>query len=87
VNPTHVAVALRYAPPAVPVPEILVRAQDDAALRVRAIAREHRIPVVEDVALARLLFARGAGGRPIPADAYVAVAQIVAALAREGLLA
>jgi flagellar biosynthesis protein FlhB len=87
VNPTHVAVALRYAPPAVPVPEILVRALDDAALRVRAIAREHRIPVVEDVALARLLYARGEGGRPIPADAYVAVAQIVAALAREGLLA
>jgi len=87
VNPTHVAVALRYAPPAVPVPEILVRAQDDAALRVRAIARERRIPIVEDVALARLLFARGEGGRPIPPDAYVAVAQIVAALAREGLLA
>jgi flagellar biosynthesis protein FlhB len=87
VNPTHVAVALRYGPPAVPVPEILVRAIDDVALRVRAIAREHRIPIVEDVALARLLYARGEGGRPIPADAYVAVAQIVAALARDGLLA
>jgi flagellar biosynthesis protein FlhB len=87
VNPTHVAVGLRYAPPAVPVPEIVVRAQDDAALRVRAIAREHRIPVIEDVGLARLLFARGEGGRPIPPDAYVAVAQIVAALARAGLFA
>jgi flagellar biosynthesis protein FlhB len=53
---------------------------------VRAIARERRIPVVEDGVLARLLYARGEGGRPIPADAYVAVAQIVAALAREGLL-
>jgi flagellar biosynthesis protein FlhB len=87
VNPTHVAVALRYAPPAVPVPEILVRALDDAALRVRAIARERSIPIVEDVALARFLYSRGEGGRPIPADAYVAVAQIVAALARDGLLA
>jgi flagellar biosynthesis protein FlhB len=87
VNPTHVAVALRYAPPAIPVPEILVRAIDDAALHVRALAREHHIPVVEDVALARLLYARGEGGRPIPADAYVAVAQIIAALARDGLLA
>jgi flagellar biosynthetic protein FlhB len=86
VNPTHVAVALRYAPPAVPVPEILVRAVDDAALRVRSIAREHRIPVIEDVALARLLYAQGESGRAIPPDAYVAVAQIVAALARSGAL-
>ncbi|HEV3087470.1 MAG TPA: EscU/YscU/HrcU family type III secretion system export apparatus switch protein [Candidatus Elarobacter sp.] len=86
VNPEHVAVALRYAPPEVPVPEILVRALDEAALRVKAIARENRIPVVEDVGLARLLYAQGRNGRAIPPDAYVAVAQIVAALAREGLL-
>jgi len=85
VNPDHVAVALRYAPPCVPVPEILVRALDDAALRVRAIARECGIPIVEDVALARLLFAQGENGRAIPPDAYVAVAQIVAALTRDGL--
>jgi flagellar biosynthetic protein FlhB len=86
VNPAHVAVALRYAPPAVPVPEILVRALDDAALRVKAIAREHRIPVVEDVTLARLLFAHGQSGRAIPPETYVAVAQVIAALAREGVL-
>ena len=85
VNPTHVAVALRYAPPEILVPQILVRALDDAAQRVKAIAREHAIPLVEDVALARLLYAQGEAGRAIPADAYVAVAQIVAALAREGL--
>jgi flagellar biosynthesis protein FlhB len=87
VNPTHVAVALRYAPPEIPVPEILVRALDAAALRVRAIAHEHRIPVVEDVALARLLYARGRSGRAIPADAYVVVAQVLAELARAGVLA
>ena len=86
VNPTHVAVALRYAPPEIPVPQILVRALDEAALRVRAIAREHGIPVVEDVGLARLLYAQGESGRAIPAGAYLAVAQIVASLAREGVL-
>ena len=86
VNPAHVAVAVRYAPPGVPVPQILVRALDDAALRVKAIAREHRIPIVEDVALARLLFANGESGRAIPPETYVAVAQIIAALAREGVL-
>ncbi len=86
VNPAHVAVAIRYAPPAVPVPEILVRALDEAALRVKALAREHRIPIVEDVTLARLLFAHGESGRAIPPETYVAVALIIAALAREGVL-
>jgi flagellar biosynthesis protein FlhB len=85
VNPVHVAVALRYAPPSVPVPEVLVRALDDAALRVRAIARECAIPIVEDVALARLLYAHGENGRAIPPDAYVAVAQIIAELVRAGV--
>jgi len=84
VNPTHVAVALRYAPPAVPVPEILVRAADAVAARVRAIATAHRIPIVEDVALARLLYAQGDAGGAIPLEAYVAVAEIIAALARDG---
>ena len=64
-----------------------MRALDDVALRVRALAREHGIPIVEDVALARLLYAQGESGRPIPADAYVAVAQVIAVLARDGLLA
>jgi flagellar biosynthetic protein FlhB len=86
VNPEHVAVAIRYRPPEVPVPQILVRALNDAALRVKALAREHRIPVVEDVVLARLLFAHGGSGRAIPPETYVAVAQVIAALAREGVL-
>ena len=86
VNPTHVAVALRYAPPAHPVPEILVRASDDAARRVRAIAVERGLPIVENVPLARLLFATGTSGRAIPPETYVAVAQIVAELTHAGLL-
>jgi len=86
VNPTHIAIAIRYAPPEVPVPEILVRAVDEAALRVREIARAARIPLVENVALARALFASGSAGRPIPRDAYVAVAHVIAELGRAGLL-
>ena len=86
VNPEHVAVALRYAPPEVPVPEILVRALDDAALRVKVLARELAIPIVEDVALARALYAQGEAGSTIPPATYVAVALVVAALARDGLL-
>ncbi len=87
VNPTHIAIALRYAPPAVPVPEIVVRASDAAALEVRTIAERARIPVVEDVALARLLWRSGEAGRPIPADSFVAVATAIAALIRAGVLA
>jgi flagellar biosynthesis protein FlhB len=86
VNPTHVAVAIRYAPPVVPVPEIIVRAADAVALEVRAIAESKRIPIVEDIALARLLWRSGEAGRPIPAESFVAVAYAIAALVRAGAL-
>jgi flagellar biosynthesis protein FlhB len=86
VNPTHIAIAIRYAPPAVPVPEIIVRAADAVALDVRAIAERECIPVVEDIALARLLWRSGEAGRPIPAESFVAVAYTIAALVRAGVL-
>lgn len=85
-NPDHIAVALKYAPPGVPVPEILVRACDEGAVRVKAIAKSHGIPIIEDVPLARALFAGGDAGEAIPRSLYVAVAQIVAGLAHEGVL-
>jgi flagellar biosynthesis protein FlhB len=81
VNPTHVAVALRYAPPQTPVPEILVRAADVKARKVRELAAELSIPTIEDPSLARRLYAHDALG-PIPPETYVAVAQIVAHLQR-----
>jgi flagellar biosynthesis protein FlhB len=86
VNPTHIAIAVRYAPPRMPVPEILVRAADDAAREVRAIAERAHIPLVEDVPLARLLWRCGEAGRPIPPESFVPVAYAIAALARAGLL-
>lgn len=82
VNPMHVAIALQYRPPEVPVPLVLVRAADEAALRVREHARALRIPVIEDVALARALHRDARFGAPIPHAHYVAVAEIVAALMR-----
>jgi len=86
VNPTHVAVALAYAPPEIPVPTILVRAADERALRVRELAASHGVPVVENVSLARALFADGSVGAPIPHEYYVAVAEVVAALLKSGVL-
>jgi flagellar biosynthesis protein FlhB len=81
-NPTHVAVALEYGPPAVPVPRAVVRAADELASRVVRLARSYRIPVVENVTLARALYRDTRIGEPIPHAHYVAVAEVVAALLR-----
>ena len=86
VNPTHIAIALKYDPPRVSVPEIVVRAADDAAAHVRTLARERGIPIVENVPLACALYASGAAGRPIANEHFAAVAQIIAELARAGVL-
>ena len=83
-NPTHVAVALAYDPPAIMVPEVLVRAAGETARRVRELAERYAVPVVEDAALARALYRDGRGDAPIPRAHYVAVAAIVAALSRKG---
>ncbi len=82
-NPTHFAVALQYDPPRVPVPKILCRAADEMAFEVRRIAESRDIPIIENIELARTLFARGKAGKEIPEDTYLAVAEIVAALNRE----
>ena len=86
-NPTHVAIALAYRPPEIAVPVLLVCARDAVALRVRALAIAFNIPVVEDPVLARALLRSGRVGRPIAAEHYIAVAEIVVALSREGVLA
>ncbi len=86
VNPTHIAIAVRYAPPEVAVPEILVRAADEAAQSVKAIATARGIPIIENVALARALYAHGEAGRAIPTDTFVAVARIIAELVRAGAM-
>ncbi|HEY8297033.1 MAG TPA: EscU/YscU/HrcU family type III secretion system export apparatus switch protein [Candidatus Baltobacteraceae bacterium] len=85
-NPTHIAIALAYRPPDVAVPRVLVRAADAAAARVRELAAQHRIPLVENVPLARELYAAAWPGEAIPHATYVAVAEIVAALAKSGAL-
>jgi flagellar biosynthesis protein FlhB len=82
-NPTHVAIALEYRPPEVAVPRVLVRAIDEGAQEVKRLARELRVPIVENVALARELLASTDVGDFIPPSAYAAVAAIVAVILRE----
>lgn len=79
-NPEHIAIALEYRPPAVPVPRVLVRAADEVAARVRELAKEHNVPLVHDIALARTLYAITAPNEFIPPQLYLAIAQIVANL-------
>lgn len=86
VNPTHVAIAMAYRPPRIAVPEVLVAAADATALRVREIAHRENIPVVENAALARALYHDARAGCAIPRAFYAAVADVVAALLRQGAL-
>lgn len=85
-NPTHIAIALEYRPPEVAVPRVLVRAADQAAARVRELASEYRIPMIENIPLARALYSTSRPGDSIPIETYLAVAEIVAALVRTGVL-
>lgn len=77
VNPTHVAVALKYEP-GVGAPRVLAKGGDHVAARIRQIAEQNRVPMVRDVALARTLFATLEVGEEIPPDLYKAVATVLA---------
>lgn len=76
VNPTHVAVALRYEQ-GKGAPRVVAKGVDSLALRIKAEAREHRVPMVEDRALARALYAACPLDREIPMDLYEAVARLL----------
>lgn len=76
-NPTHVAVALRYQD-SDPAPVVVAKGHDEVALRIRAEARKHRVPIVESRALARALDAEVQIGHPIGGAHYAAVAHVLA---------
>ncbi len=77
VNPTHYAVALRYARSEGGAPTVLAKGLDLIALKIREIAVEHEIPIVEDKPLARSLHDNVAVDDAIPPEFYRAVAEIV----------
>jgi flagellar biosynthetic protein FlhB len=81
-NPTHFAVALRYSRQQMAAPVVVAKGQDLLAARIRAIAREHEVPIVENVTLARALFRHTDVGDAIPADLFGAVAEVLAYLVR-----
>ncbi|MEV6600665.1 EscU/YscU/HrcU family type III secretion system export apparatus switch protein [Actinoplanes sp. NPDC051346] len=77
VNPTHVAVALRYDPEK-GAPRVLAKGQGAIAQKIRDLATENRIPLVQDVALARALEKGVEVGQEIPAEFFGAVAKVLA---------
>ncbi|GAA3795519.1 EscU/YscU/HrcU family type III secretion system export apparatus switch protein [Cellulomonas soli] len=86
VNPTHVAVALRYEPGS-GAPKVVAKGAGALAARIRAEASEHRVPLVEDIPLARALHAACEVGQEIPEYLFTAVARVLAfvmALRRRG---
>src|SRR3954471_12004496 len=76
-NPTHFAVALKY-DGSKAAPEVVAKGQDLLALKIRGIATDHRVPVVENPPLARSLHASVEVGQQVPEELYEAVAQVLA---------
>jgi flagellar biosynthetic protein FlhB len=87
VNPTHIAVALRYDPVQAPAPVVLAMGQRKIAERIKALAFEHKVPVIENKPLARALLASAHVGQMIPAELYAAVAEVLAFVIRQRALA
>jgi flagellar biosynthetic protein FlhB len=81
VNPTHVAVALKY-DPAKGAPRVVAKGADHLAARIRQLAEQHRVPMVSDIALARTLYSTCDVGQEIPADLYQGVATVLAFVMR-----
>lgn len=76
-NPTHYAVALRYRRSEDAAPVVVAKGRDLIALRIRAVAEEHDIPVVEDKPLARSLYDAVEVERMIPPEFYRVVAELL----------
>ncbi|MFV0519767.1 MAG: flagellar biosynthesis protein FlhB [Lachnospirales bacterium] len=77
-NPTHFAVAIKYDNSVGSAPKVVAKGQDFLALKIREIATEHDITIVENKPLARTLYASVDIGKEIPQDLYQAVAEVLA---------
>ncbi|MDF3035011.1 MAG: flhB [Paucimonas sp.] len=77
-NPTHYAVALKYAEGKGGAPRVVAKGADEVAAKIREIAGEHRVPLLEAPPLARALFRHTELGDEIPEALYTAVAEVLA---------
>ncbi len=77
-NPTHISIVLKYDSETMVSPMIIGKGQDHMAMKIREIAKEHNIPIVENVLLARTLYKTVKVGQPVPRNMYKAVAEVLA---------
>lgn len=77
-NPTHFAVAIKYDTNESDAPVVLAKGQDFIALRIKEVAKEHNIEIVENKALARTLYETVEIGQSIPPELYQSVAEVLA---------
>lgn len=82
VNPTHVAVALKYDSKKMQAPVLLAKGADLMAEQIREIARAYGVPIISRPELARAIYANVKPGKPIPELLYVAVAEVLAVVYR-----
>lgn len=76
-NPTHFAVALKYDSDTMAAPTVVAKGADDVAFRIRDVANDNDVPIVENPPLARALFAGVDIDQQIPEEHYKAVAQLI----------
>lgn len=76
-NPTHFAVALKYVHEEMDAPEVVAKGADLVAARIREVAQENDVPVMENPPLARALYASTRIGQTIPGEHYRAVAEVI----------
>lgn len=78
VNPVHIAIAIKYDSETMPAPVVVAKGKGDIAERIRDIAAEHNIPIIERTALARSMYKLVKVGQPIPPDMYEVFVEILA---------
>jgi flagellar biosynthetic protein FlhB len=76
-NPTHIAVALKYSEN-LPAPQLIAKGGDLIAEKIKEIAKENNIPIIENKPLARTIFKTMKIGQVIPKELFVAVAEVLA---------
>jgi flagellar biosynthetic protein FlhB len=78
VNPTHYAVAIRYEMDTMAAPVVVAKGRNWLALRIRQIATDHQIPIIENPPLARAMYKAADVGQVIPQEFFKAIAEILA---------
>ncbi len=77
-NPTHYAVAIKYDPEVADAPLVLAKGADFLAAKIKEVAKESNIEIVENKPLARMLYANVEVGQAVPPELYQAVAEVLA---------